>query len=322
MRSVNATEIEPAFSTVLIVFISLQQLVFLLASLGNIFVIIIFVKYLKLKTATNKFVVSMSIADLCTGVSSGVQVFYFFILSLNTNIVACFLRYQVLSWMTITSQALVTFTTFDRFVAICFPHYHKHLVTKRVSSMLIITAWVFGAISAMIPFTGANNWDSGVSCMFYDLLFHRFVYLIYGISIFLFMGIAVVLYCFILHKAWKYQSRIRPRNSLNVERQKKIEKDIRSARVMAFVTVLFTICWAPYTVFQIRYGLGISSDELYSLSNWLVFLGISNSIMNPFIYAWQRNDFRRKWFELMPCFGKNSTGRETSMTQNLSSIGS
>lgn len=322
MVSINATVSEPTLTTTLIVFITLQQLVFLLATVGNVVVVVIFVKYLKLKTATNKFVVSMSVADLCTGVSAGVQILYFLVYSLNTNMVSCFLRFQILSWMTLTSQALVTFTTFDRFVAICFPHHHKNIMTKRVSTILVFVAWVFGALEAMIPFAGAHNWDFNASCMLYHVLFHRYVYLIAGFSLFLLMGIAVVLYCFILHKAWKYQSRIRPGNSLNVDRQKKIERDIRSARVMAIVTVFFTICWAPYTVIQIRYGFGLGSPEIYSLSNWLVFLGISNSIMNPFIYAWQRKDFRKQWFKLVSCFGKISAGRDTSMTQNVSSVGS
>ncbi|XP_062583092.1 kappa-type opioid receptor-like [Saccostrea cucullata] len=321
MASANTTTTEPPLSSKLVVFITLQQVVFVLACVGNIFVIIIFVKYLKLKTATNKFVVNMSIADLFTGFTSGIQVLYFLIISLNTNMALCFLRYQILSLVTITSQLLVTFTTFDRFVAICLPHHYKNLMTKRVSNILVIVAWLFGALLFLIPFAGAHHWDSGILCM-YHVLFHRSVYLITGFSMFIFMAISVVLYCFILHKAWKYQTRIRPGNSLNVERQKKIEKDIRSARIMAIVTVAFSICWAPYTVFQIRYGFGIIDIELYSLSNWLVFLGISNSIMNPFIYAWQRNDFRQKWFRLMPCLGKNLNGRDTSMTQNVSSIAS
>lgn len=321
VMSVNATTAEPTLTATLIVFITLQQAVFLLACLGNMIVIIIFVKFLKLKTATNKFVVNMSIADLFTGVTSGIQVLYFLLVSLNTNMVACFLRYQILCLMTVTSQVLVTFTTFDRFVAICFPHHYKNIMTRTVSSTFVITAWVFGSLVSMIPFAGAHNWSSGALCM-YHVMFHRYVYLVIGFSMFVFMAISVVLYCFILQKAWKYQRRIRPGNSMNIERQKKIEKDIRSARVMAIVTVVFSICWAPFTVFQIRYGFGIINNELYNLSNWLVFLGISNSIMNPFIYAWQRNDFKQKCYKLIPCFGKMWPGKDTSLTLNVSSVGS
>ena len=42
-----------------------------------------------------------------------------------------------------------------------------------------------------------------------------------------------------------------------------------------------------------RYGFGDPSDFVdFDLSNWLVFLGIFNSIVNPFIYAWQKQEFR------------------------------
>ena len=45
-------------------------------------------------------------------------------------------------------------------------------------------------------------------------------------------------------------------------------------------------------IYLTRYGFGITSDFSFNLSSWLVFLGIFNSVVNPFIYAYQRKDFR------------------------------
>jgi hypothetical protein len=51
-----------------------------------------------------------------------------------------------------------------------------------------------------------------------------------------------------------------------------------------------------------RYGMGDTSDFDFNLSSWLVFLGIFNSVMNPFIYAYQRKDFRKGCKKLFGCY--------------------
>lgn len=64
------------FSPIMIGFITLQQIVFVIACLGNGLVIFMFIHKLKLKSNTNKFVVSLAVADFLTGIAAGSQLFY------------------------------------------------------------------------------------------------------------------------------------------------------------------------------------------------------------------------------------------------------
>ncbi|XP_077869102.1 tachykinin-like peptides receptor 99D, partial [Saccoglossus kowalevskii] len=97
----------------------------------------------------------------------------------------------------------------------------------------------------------------------------------------------------------------RHREQLNAKR--------KVVKMMILVVVIFAICWLPVHVYFL---LGRSySDVLYSHPNareiyMVVFwLGMSNSMYNPFIYCWLNDSFRtgfKKVFHLLPCVHSSS----------------
>lgn len=73
-------------------------------------------------------------------------------------------------------------------------------------------------------------------------------------------------------------------------------------------------------IYLIRYGFGITSDFSFNLSSWLVFLGIFNSVVNPFIYAYQRKDFRSGCQKLCCGSGRRAaSAKSTEETEETSS---
>ncbi|XP_052684899.1 uncharacterized protein LOC128164879 [Crassostrea angulata] len=201
-----------ADTSALIVFLSLQQCVFILSFSGNLVVIIVVLKYLKLNTFSNQMVVSLAVTDLCTGFASGSQLLYVLFPVMDQNKVSCFLRYRIVVTMTLASQLSLVFSTLDR-----------------------LTAWAF-------------------------------------------------------------LNRVRPAFETSRIRQKRIKmkSDVSSAKVWGLVTLFNSVCWTPFTAFNIGIGIGVSytTSELIVM-NWLAFLGMFNSIMNPFIFAWHRQDFNK-----------------------------
>ncbi|XP_033744311.1 mu-type opioid receptor-like [Pecten maximus] len=313
MSADNLTTTEEAddgFPPFLIIFIVLQQLVSILSCLGNGVVIFIFTRYLHLKSFTNRFVVGLAVADFCTGLSVGSQIVYFLIPELNTDRMACFIRYQIIAFMTMTSQLTVSFTTFDRYIAICHPHSYSKVVTNVTANVLVTLPWAYALILTTSSYLGLKPWTSDSSYCLYHLIFEHGVYLTSAFTTICFSMASFIMYMCILRVAWKYFNRIRPSNETNPSsevRKKSTERDVRSAKVMGIVTVAFTICWAPFTAYQFRYGLGyfdLTTDDI-TASNWLVFLGMTNSLVNPVIYAWQRKDFKRA---CKKCCGRNVAG--------------
>lgn len=309
---------QSGFPALLIFFMILQQLVFILSCVGNGLVIVIFVKYLKLKSKTNRFVISLAIADFLTGVSSFTQIFYFLYPSLSKNMVTCFLRYQVVTFTTLASVMTVTFTIFDRFVAICYPHSYQKIMTNTATNVMIIFTWLYAFVISHFPYFGIHRWTPNSLCL-YEYIFVQATYSISACTLWIFCLISFLLYIFILRTAWRYFKRIRPTVATcqsNDDRNKKIEKDIRNAKVVGVVAIAFTICWAPYSSCQFRHGLyGPSSKSVEC--DWFVFLGLINSILNPFIYAVQRRDFKYACQKLFSRKPRNGNAREERFSTQL-----
>lgn len=301
-------------SAEIIVFIVLLLLVFIMACAGNIVVVIVIVKYIRKRSITNRFIVSLAVADLFTGLAAASQVAYVFIPDLNYHLCSCLLRFQVVALMTLSSQLTVTFTTFDRYIAVCHPHSYNTVMNPKFANVLIAVAWIFACTVFILPFTGVNTWNVDRPCMF-QLIVEPGQLLAMALTLWVFTIVTVAMYISILRKALSVYRQIRPsfkeskdksRTSqcsgsttsstfeVSVVRFRKFHSVLHGAKALATVTLLFALCWLPYTYFEFRayFDRDFLTSGQWAVANWIVFLGMANSVMNPFIYAWQRQDFK------------------------------
>ncbi|XP_052059415.1 adenosine receptor A2b-like [Mytilus californianus] len=315
----SSSNLDTTFSSILISFMILQQLIFVIAFIGNSLVIWIFFTRLKLKSTTNRFIVSLALADVLSGIVTGVQIFYFVYPGMNDNMVTCFLRYLSINYTTQVSQMTVMFTTFDRYVAICHPHHYVSVMTRKVAIILSLLPWVLSFVSVSSPLLGWHIWERGCKCE-YLLIFERGYYLTSSVISYSFSILTFIMYIFILKTAWRYYSRVKPvggDTSCNhgTNKSKTMERDVRNAKVTGVVTLAFSVCWLPFMTFPFQKGIGIDqiSDTGLTVMNWLVFLGMLNSIVNPFIYAWKRRDFSKECKRTFGCFKNQEDMSQTSV---------
>lgn len=79
----------------------------------------------------------------------------------------------------------------------------------------------------------------------------------------------------------------------------------------------FTICWLPYFIVacsQIYHLLENSSAVAYMAA---FTLAMSNSAMNPLIYAWKNSNFRQAFINLLKCKSPDTLEPSQSMRSNL-----
>lgn len=252
MSSAGAPSSRGGFPPILIAFISIQQMVFVVSLIGNLFVVVIFTMYIK-GSIINKFIINLAINDIFTGLSSGSQITYFLYRDLSKNMYTCFLRYQIVSIMTFASQFNMTFITFDRFIAICGgPAMYQKLMTNRLSNTMIAMAWVIPILICSLPFMGFNKWDQKPRCSF-AYIFDEWYYLIPSTTIYTLMLVTLMMYAMILRKAFSLLRRsLDNTKEGNVERRDTLKKSVRSAKVTATITIVFILCWAPYEVYQFK----------------------------------------------------------------------
>ncbi|XP_076076058.1 D(5)-like dopamine receptor [Mytilus galloprovincialis] len=216
-----------------------------------------------------------------------------------------------------TQSVVKTLLTFDRYVAICHPHHYASVMTRNVAIILSLLPWVLSLASVSSPLLGWHIWERGCRCE-YLIIFERGYYLTSSVITYSFSILTFIMYIFILKTAWRYYSRVKPvggDTSCNhsTHKSKTMERDVRNAKVTGVVTLAFSVCWLPFMTFPFQKGIGIDQISGLTVMNWLVFLGMFNSIVNPFIYAWKRRDFSKECKRTFGCFKNQEDMSQTSV---------
>uniref|UniRef100_A0A1I7V7C3 G_PROTEIN_RECEP_F1_2 domain-containing protein n=1 Tax=Loa loa TaxID=7209 RepID=A0A1I7V7C3_LOALO len=77
-------------------------------------------------------------------------------------------------------------------------------------------------------------------------------------------------------------------------------KERKALKTIAILFFAFSICWLPFFVIYLIEVLVSSSDEIiYSTQEVFLWLGYSNSVLNPIIYTMYNHDFRRCFRDLL-----------------------
>uniref|UniRef100_A0A3P8T688 G-protein coupled receptors family 1 profile domain-containing protein n=1 Tax=Amphiprion percula TaxID=161767 RepID=A0A3P8T688_AMPPE len=74
----------------------------------------------------------------------------------------------------------------------------------------------------------------------------------------------------------------------------------RVSRMVVVMVVLFLICWGPIQVCILLQAFGLRSYILYKLKIWGHCMSYSNSSVNPLVYAFMGNNFRKAFRNAFP----------------------
>ncbi|XP_067655455.1 beta-2 adrenergic receptor-like [Haliotis asinina] len=306
--SPNGPDID--YRTVAIVFSLLQAIVMVVASFGNLMVIVAFVRYMNLRRATNKFIINLAISDLLTGLAMAYQIASFYVPDISRHLATCLLQFQTISVFTVSSQLSVTFCTIDRYIAITTPFKHNAIMSPRNTAIMISIPWVYGIVIGALPFLGVNNWTEGTACIYELVVTPAQLYL--SVLTTWFQTIpCFIMYGIIFKVAWERKKRIRPTNRVLVHLI-----EVRSSVMMGIVTMAFTACWLPFSVTTFIQVIKFNPTVSF-VGNCLVFVGVAHSIVNPFIYAWQKPEFRRACGRLL-CPRSSAMRKEQPRVKTIS----
>lgn len=70
--------------------------------------------------------------------------------------------------------------------------------------------------------------------------------------------------------------------------------------MVAVMVALFLICWGPIQVCILLQAFGLRSYVLYKLKIWGHCMSYSNSSVNPLVYAFMGNNFRKAFKHAFP----------------------
>lgn len=293
----------------------LYSIVCIVGLLGNTLVIYVVLRFSKMQTVTNMYIVNLAIADECFLI--GIP-FLVTTMSLRSWI---FGKFMCTAYMTTTSINQFTSSIFlfimsaDRYIAVCHPISSPKIRTPFISKVVSLTAWGTSAFFMIPIFLYANAMESeqGINCNIYWSTEHggHTTFTLYTFILgFAIPLILILIFYFLVIR--KLQT-VGPKNK---SKEKKRSHRKVTKLVLTVITV-YVLCWLPYWLMQVAliYTPPKQCQSKITITSFLLvgFLSYSNSAMNPILYAFLSDNFKKSFLKACTC----AAGKDVNATLHI-----
>ncbi|XP_057603153.1 adenosine receptor A2a [Hippopotamus amphibius kiboko] len=299
-----------------LVYIMVELAIAVLAILGNVLVCWAVWLNSNLQNVTNYFVVSLAAADIAVGVLAipfAITISIGFCAACHSCLFfACFVL--VLTQSSIFSLLAIAI---DRYIAIRIPLRYNGLVTGSRAKGIIAVCWVLSFAIGLTPMLGWNSCrqqegrnhsqncgegqEGQVPCLFEDVV--PMNYMVYYnffacVLVPLLLMLGVYLRIFLAARRQLKQMESQP---LPGERARStLQKEVHAAKSLAIIVGLFALCWLPLHIINC---ITFFCPQCKHAPPWLMYLTIilshTNSVVNPFIYAYRIREFRQTFRKII-----------------------
>lgn len=327
-----------------LVYIVLELVIACLAVAGNALVCWAVCLNSNLQTITNFFVVSLAVADIAVGLLA-----IPFAITISTGFcanfygclfIACFVL--ILTQNSIFSLLAIAV---DRYIAITKSLRYNSLVTAQRAKGIIALCWVLSVGIGLTPMLGWNTgWNATVAASdqtcpegLTECLFEEVVILDYMVY-FNFFGcvlvplvVMLVIYTNIFMAARHQLRRMSlkyagvPARGETTSTRSTLEREVHAAKSLAIIVGVFAVCWLPLHIINSFNHLCLDCDRPHLwVMNIAIILSHANSVVNPFIYAYRIQEFRKTFRRILyrnilrKKAGPQSGDRSNSMTKTTS----
>ncbi|XP_046333332.2 adenosine receptor A2b-like [Haliotis rufescens] len=263
---------------------------------GNALVIIAILTTPKLQVPTNFFILSLAVADLLVGVLvlPIYSLYYLEVASAMKNKYLCLVRYATVICSCGGSLLNLVCIAVDRYIAIIYPLRYQALVTPFRVKVTIFVLWFYSVLMSLLPLMGWNKWTEDANCVIFKVMSPIWIILSDFLLGAVCLSLTIVLYARVFSVAYRQHKLMESTSSwMPDELRLRQKREIKSAKVMAFVLLMFVIFWVPYFVLApMKYIDGVPADMIVTIKDFALCLSFSNSLINPIIYGFLRRDFK------------------------------
>lgn len=301
-------------STVAIGLVILYVPVFLAGIIGNGLLTLVIIARRRFRNITNLFLCNLAVADLsvtiiCIPVAVGQALYRIWLYGEFMCKLTGFLQGVTVA----ASVFTIALLSIDRYLAIRHPMLFRRLSTNAVALKLILTVWLL-SIALMVPlfivreisvmdiiptepvyFCG-EHWPDDSQRQHYDLALFAIVYIIPGCII-------CTCYGLIGSELFNENKDLKRTESATsqVMAKQMMKGRKRVAKMLIALAVLFAICWLPYYCVSLYLDFYPEHTHLLVALPYTIFLGHSNSALNPILYFYSSKSFRCVLMRMLKC---------------------
>ena len=288
----NSTEDRNAISseafslaTVAIIFCSLNILLSITASVGNILILIALRKVTSLHSPTKLLFQCLAITDLGVGlISQPLYVIYVFLINYNPKLWNIISILHDITWglsVCLSGVSVLTTTALsvDRLLALLLKLRYRHVVTLKRARAVVFCFWL-SPVSGIFMFL---VWDTNIALT------------AISVSVMLCIVTSLLSYTIIFIKLRLHQATMQAiGGGIQALKIAQFKKTVTSIALVQSALVIFCIPFVILSAILLSNSVLANSEVFYMAANLvystLVYL---NSSLNPFLYCWRIKEVRQ-----------------------------
>ncbi|KAG1927152.1 mu-type opioid receptor [Pimephales promelas] len=283
---------------VAIIITTLYSIVCVLGLVGNVLVMYVIIRYTKMKTATNIYIFNLALADALATSTLPFQSVNYLMGTWPFGDILCKIVMSIDYYNMFTSIFTLTTMSVDRYIAVCHPVKALDFRTPRNAKIVNVCNWILSSaigLPVMVMASTTTEYQGTFAVTDCTLLFpHPTWYWenLLKICVFIFafiMPVLIITVCYGLMIL-----RLKSVRMLSGSKEK--DRNLRRiTRMVLVVVAVFIVCWTPIHIFVIIKALVTIPSSLLQTVSWhfCIALGYTNSCLNPVLYAFLDENFKR-----------------------------
>ncbi|XP_070842274.1 delta-type opioid receptor-like [Chaetodon trifascialis] len=309
---------QEGMSPIIPIITAVYSVVFVVGLLGNCLVMYVIIRYTKMKTATNIYIFNLALADALVTTTMPFQSTDYLLNTWPFGEVVCKVFISIDYYNMFTSIFTLTMMSVDRYVAVCHPVKALDFRTPIKAKMINVCIWILSSAAGIPAFVlGGTQTKSDITeCalqfpepyVYWDTLMK--------ICVFVFAFVVPVLIITVCYSLMVL--RLKSVRMLSGSREK--DRNLRRiTRLVVVVVAVFVVCWTPIHIFILVKAL-VSVPETTAIMAayfFCVALGYTNSSLNPVLYAFLDENFKRCFKDF--CLSAKLRGEKVSGSKKATS---
>ena len=269
---------------------------------GNSLVCAVVLRNRVMRTPMNYLLVNLAVADMTVAVFIAARYIFTLIFThpkgTAGDIVCQLITGETFVWVgALVSTFSLVCIALERYLAIKFPYDEGKRITTTKLKRIVVVVWLL-AVSWNMPLFMYARYDPVNEFCLFKWPTANFTQFHSPLSSTVYVGlpitVMVYLYSKLVYKLW-----FRHTTTSTIAQQNKLRYFKKSARLVVTVSVVYSICWIPNLVVYVFSSF--STQPLYSAVHTAsIVLVTLNSAINPVLYSWQSDRFRKHVIALLP----------------------